>query len=347
MASDSVPTIDEDLSPICSFAEALQDPVIITTSQLDLPGPEIVYVNPAFSQITGYAYEEVVGRTPRFLQGEGTDRAVLDSLRQALADGQSFFGRILNYAKDGRKLVFEWYISPWHDAHGTVTHWVSVQRAVEDGEKLHRKLAVALIGIQSVPSVGFRKAILAVDRQAEIRVAADPESLGAESPIDLILFEPKDCHSVEIEELGALRGRFPDTPVIAYLPKDNVELMRALMNRSVRAVIVPSTRAAVVPEVIRIVLAGGLYVPWDSTYGVSRTTEPAASAARPAKLTRRQSEILQLIGKGLSNAEIATALRLNPNTVKGHITKLLKALGLKNRTQAALLASRNAEEPAP
>jgi PAS domain S-box-containing protein len=64
-------------------------------------GPKIEYVNPAFTRMTGYAADEVLGRTPRLLQGPGTDRTVLDRMRASLVAGEPFQGEAINYRKDG------------------------------------------------------------------------------------------------------------------------------------------------------------------------------------------------------------------------------------------------------
>ena len=63
---------------------------------LDAPGPRIEYVNSAFTRIIGYAPEEVLGQSPRILQGPNTDHAFLEALRAALAAGGSFQGEAIN-----------------------------------------------------------------------------------------------------------------------------------------------------------------------------------------------------------------------------------------------------------
>ena len=118
--------------------------VLITTADLDPPGPHIVFVNPAASRLTGYAPEELVGRTPRMLQGPKTDRATLDQLRAHLTRGEPFAGHLVNYRKDGTEYVVDWQIAPVRDAGaraadpevagaeaaGPITHFVAVQRDI-------------------------------------------------------------------------------------------------------------------------------------------------------------------------------------------------------------------------
>lgn len=110
--------------------EAANDAIVITSVDLDEPGPAIVYVNPGFERMTGYAREEVIGKSPRILQGPDTSRDLMDRLRRDLQEKQSFFGETVNYKKDGTPYVVEWRIAPIRNADGEVTHWVAVQRDV-------------------------------------------------------------------------------------------------------------------------------------------------------------------------------------------------------------------------
>ena len=83
---------EERVRLLGSAVEQAKDSILITDADLDAPGPRIVFANPAFTEMTGYQAEEVVGRTPRLLQGAKTDRALLRRLRQNLEDGESFAG---------------------------------------------------------------------------------------------------------------------------------------------------------------------------------------------------------------------------------------------------------------
>lgn len=119
----------------------VSEAVVITTTQLDPPGPEIVYVNEGFCRMTGYTAEEVVGKTPRILQGPKTDRAELDRLRRHLSRGEPFDGgEAINYRKDGSEYVVNWHIVPLRDDAGEVTHWLAGQLDVTKRAALEERL---------------------------------------------------------------------------------------------------------------------------------------------------------------------------------------------------------------
>src|SRR5690606_3474076 len=83
---------ERQLRLVESAVNHVTDSVVITDADLESPGPRIIYVNPAFERMTGYDAREVIGQSPRLLQGPRTDRTVLDSLRKALAEGRTFEG---------------------------------------------------------------------------------------------------------------------------------------------------------------------------------------------------------------------------------------------------------------
>jgi len=105
-----------------------EDVVLITAAALDAPGPEIVHVSDGFTRMTGYTAAEVIGRSPRFLQGPGTDEGAKARIRAALQHGEAVREELLNYRKDGSPFWVELSIVPITDGHGRITHWASNQR---------------------------------------------------------------------------------------------------------------------------------------------------------------------------------------------------------------------------
>jgi len=127
---------EESLRLLGSAVEQSKESIVITDAELDLPGPKIIFVNPAFTQMTGYTAEEVIGKTPRILQGPRTDRTVLSRLRQNLERGEVFAGEAINYRKDGKEFDLEWQIAPLRDASGKITHFVATQHDITERRKL-------------------------------------------------------------------------------------------------------------------------------------------------------------------------------------------------------------------
>nr|WP_318284361.1 MULTISPECIES: HWE histidine kinase domain-containing protein [unclassified Methylobacterium] len=150
--------------------EASGEAILITSADLDEPGPRIEYVNPAFTRMTGYEADEVLGLTLRILQGPATERAVLDRMRAVLRAGEPFQGETVNYRKDGFAYVVEWLITPVREADGRISQWVSAQRDVTErrhGEdrqemmvrELHHRVKNTLATVQAVVNATARSSL--------------------------------------------------------------------------------------------------------------------------------------------------------------------------------------------
>lgn len=117
------------------------DAVVITEAEpVGEPGPRILYINEAFTRITGYSLEEVIGKTPRILQGAKTDRAELNKIRQALACWEPITVEVINYRKDGSEFWNEFSIVPVADKNGWYTHWIAIQRDTTGRKEADRAL---------------------------------------------------------------------------------------------------------------------------------------------------------------------------------------------------------------
>lgn len=103
--------------------------IMVTKASSDHRNSVIIYVNQAFSNLTGYSADEVIGKTPGLLQGPKTERGVKERLSEDLKNNRTFHGDTINYRKDGSAFVIEWKISPVMDG-DEVTHYVAVQRAI-------------------------------------------------------------------------------------------------------------------------------------------------------------------------------------------------------------------------
>jgi diguanylate cyclase (GGDEF)-like protein/PAS domain S-box-containing protein len=127
-------TESKELYSLSDIIENTQDMVIITDAkELDSPfGPEIVYVNKAVEKITGYAKSEVIGETPRLLQGELTDKDARANIKRALLEAQPVNEILLNYNKQGRPYWIDMNIFPLKNKYGDVTHFAAIERDISE-----------------------------------------------------------------------------------------------------------------------------------------------------------------------------------------------------------------------
>jgi diguanylate cyclase (GGDEF)-like protein/PAS domain S-box-containing protein len=121
----------EQLLLLQTSISRLNDIVLITeAASIDAPGPRIVFVNDAFERHTGYTRDEVMGQTPRLLQGKRTQRSELDRIRAALEQAESVRAELINYKKDGEPFWMDLEIVPVDYFNRGLTHWVAIARDV-------------------------------------------------------------------------------------------------------------------------------------------------------------------------------------------------------------------------
>lgn len=132
---------EERMRLLESAVENTQDGILITEAKhVDAPGPELLYVNQAFTRITGYDLDEVIGRTPRLLQGPKTDRSQLDKIKTAIQEQKPVQVELLNYRKNGSEFWVELNIVPIANKSGQVTHWVALQREITERKQAETAL---------------------------------------------------------------------------------------------------------------------------------------------------------------------------------------------------------------
>jgi DNA-binding NarL/FixJ family response regulator len=151
-----------------------------------------------------------------------------------------------------------------------------------------------------------------------------------------------------------LCDRYPAIPVIIISAPDDPVLMHKMLYHGVAGFIPKASPQELIIRAIQHVLSGGTYIPPELIESGSRVSQEGGNQAallnRPlslmesseifSKLTHRQLEVLSLLAKGETNKNISRHLNVSENTVKVHVTAILKALGVSNRTQAVIVSKK-------
>ncbi|RZJ80539.1 MAG: PAS domain-containing protein [Flavobacterium sp.] len=152
-AVESVKTLAEDQLYKMAWFESvvtnIKDAVVITEVSYNPPSSKIIYVNAAFTAMTGYTLSEVIGKSPRFLQGANTAQSEIDLLSECMSRWESCEITIVNYKKNGEEFWVDLSISPMADHQGNYTHWIAIERDVTAQKELENLLqsATHLAGI--------------------------------------------------------------------------------------------------------------------------------------------------------------------------------------------------------
>ena len=141
-----------------------------------------------------------------------------------------------------------------------------------------------------------------------------------------------------IEALASLRQSHPGVRIVIFSAAEDSELIRAALRGGAAGYIPKTATPDVIVAALHLVRAGGVYVPAEALGD--------ASISEDLTLTERQLDVLRLMLNGLSNAEIARALRISESTVKQHVGDVYVALRVSTRAQAMAAAARLAIKPA-
>jgi PAS domain S-box-containing protein len=109
--------------------ERAKDGVLITEAEpSSAEGRKVVYVNPAFTQLTGYTADDIIGKTPKILQGPRTDPKTIEEMSTALNAWKPCEVSLINYRKNGEEFWMKLSMTPVADENGWFTHWVAIER---------------------------------------------------------------------------------------------------------------------------------------------------------------------------------------------------------------------------
>ena len=158
-----------------------------------------------------------------------------------------------------------------------------------------------------------------------------------EPDLDLVLLDYHLPDMSGLEALDIFARQHPALPIIVISGSVNPRVMQQVMNKGAAAFLTKSGMSDELLSVTRLVLAGGVHMPsMPSPLSDEGAQEPA-----PPLLTPRQEEVLQLLLDGYTNKEIGRMLYLSEETVKNHVSSILRNFGVTTRTQAVLVAKRH------
>jgi DNA-binding NarL/FixJ family response regulator len=184
----------------------------------------------------------------------------------------------------------------------------------------------------------LRSVVSGLDEQVDV---AEAESASAALALlddgaspDLLLLDVSLGDMSGIEVLKRLHGRHADVPVVVVSGIEDPPLVEQVLALGAAGFIPKASGADVMVAALKLVLAGEVYIP------------PRMQRAHPKLgITPRQAQVLQLMVEGRSNKEIGQALDLAEQTVKAHMTEILRALDVRTRTQAMTIAARYGFRP--
>lgn len=188
----------------------------------------------------------------------------------------------------------------------------------------------------------FRAAVLHVLRDSldaiDVVEAASASALAAavvaHPQIELVLLDLAMPGARGLSSLVHLRGERPDVPVVVISSNDHPRTVRRVQQFGAAGFISKSSPAESIGQAVTTVLDGGTWFP---PLTAERSEADAQLAVRLAQLTPQQFRVLLCLADGLLNKQIAHVLGLAENTVKVHVTAILKKLDCHTRTQAAVL----------
>lgn len=148
------------------------------------------------------------------------------------------------------------------------------------------------------------------------------------------------------ECIDKMKAAFPELRVVVVSGLEQPKDIQNAFRHGATGYLPKTLHGDVMRNALRLVLAGGTYLPPAALKGAEKTSAgfggctPETLADGIGKLTPRQHEVFTRLGEGKSNREIAAELGLSVSTVKIYVTGVLKALQISNRTQAGILASK-------
>ena len=162
---------------------------------------------------------------------------------------------------------------------------------------------------------------------------------------DLLLMDLNMPGAHGFSALVHLRALYPQLPVVVVSAREEPAVMRRALDHGALGFIPKSADSETIGIAVGQVLDGERWAPAAAASAPAMDRDEEAVARRLRELTPQQFRVLQMLGEGRLNKQIAWDLGVSEATIKAHVTAVLRKLGVNNRTQAVLMAGRLAVDP--
>lgn len=191
---------------------------------------------------------------------------------------------------------------------------------------------------QSLQDLNLDNVIFEAEDEQQVRAVLQSEH------IDVLLLDLVLPHGKSFKLLESVIIDYPEMKVAMLTASEDISDVRRCMDYGASAFITKKSGRKNLINALRMVIAGGVYISPGLIGKMNQSPDDAKKSVDDKKkidsLTNRQREVLALVCEGSSNKAIASLLELSENTVKIHVTAILKSLCVSNRTQAVLFANR-------
>jgi DNA-binding NarL/FixJ family response regulator len=216
----------------------------------------------------------------------------------------------------------------------------------------NREAAMRILVVDDHPLIleALKQVLRDLEPDIEVVEARDGvqalEQVRAHPDLSLVLLDLALPQAHGLELMGELRRTAPELPVVVLSATEDQQTVLRAIHDGAMGFIPKTSRTEVLVAALRLVFSGGVYLPPCVFAGAMhaacepRLPVPAGRSPREVGLTDRQAQVLALLVQGKSNKLICRALDLAEGTVKIHITAILRALNVSNRTEAVVTVSR-------
>ncbi|HLD67316.1 MAG TPA: response regulator transcription factor ErdR [Pseudomonas sp.] len=188
--------------------------------------------------------------------------------------------------------------------------------------------------LQQALTLGLGPAVRLVEAASIAEIEA---RLGEKADWDLVLLDLNMPGAYGFSGLVLLRGQYPHIPVVMVSAQEDPAVIARAREFGASGFIPKSSSLESIQQAVRAVLDGDAWWPQQTAAAAAVSAEAKAASAGLASLTPQQFRVLSMVCDGLLNKQIAYELSVSEATVKAHVTAIFRKLGVRTRTQAALL----------